>query len=381
MDLGVNYIFNASTEIERAASYVNSVRLLQLPLQAFSSLANATPIDEFLAVIPWVPASSTSIPNFSAECWLTAAGLYDAQYATGRRIPIGAIQSDWPGNSITQLSSPSAMAVPCAGDADFAGAAAIDPRAPTFPGPIPGPGHPSSQYNAMVAPLAVGPLAVGAFIYHQGEADVHGWYGPSGPVTYETIRAWYACRLRALIADFRATFAASPPALPWFGVSMLAPYAGDCGTACAFVPAVRAAQMDVSLSEPNVTCAVLVDGGDPTAPAGSVHSRNKQVVAKVRWCLPRAILLPCAHVSPPPPRPALARSLARSASSPAPWRRSSGSPRPPRRSTARRTPLQPTQEAPPPLAPSPPTSPSPLPRRSPAASGSSSGSTARRGAP
>jgi len=63
---------------------------------------------------------------------------------------------------------------------------------------------------------------------------------------------------------------------------MLAPYAGDCGTSCGNVPAVRAAQMDVALSEPNVTCAVLVDGGDPLAPAGSVHSRNKQVVAKVR---------------------------------------------------------------------------------------------------
>ncbi len=110
---------------------------------------------------------------------------------------------------------------------------------------------------------------------------MHGLFGPSGPIDFDTVRDWYACRLRALIADFRATFSPPGAPLPWFGVSMLAPYAGDCLTDCAFVPAVRAAQLAVSLSEPNVTCAVLVDGGDPLAPAGSVHSRNKQVVAKV----------------------------------------------------------------------------------------------------
>jgi hypothetical protein len=114
----------------------------------------------------------------------------------------------------------------------------------------------------------------------QGEADVHGWFGPTGPVNYDTVRAWYACRLRVLIADFRSSLGASGLGLPWFGVSMLAPYAGDCGTACGNVAAVRAAQMDVALSTPNVTCAVLVDDGDPTAPAGSVHSRNKRLVAE-----------------------------------------------------------------------------------------------------
>ena len=273
----------------RASAYGNSVRLLQLPLQAFSSTPDSTPLDEFLAVIPWVPASSTSVPGFSAECWLTASGLFDAVYAAGGgSIPVGAIQSDWPGNSITQLSSPRAMSVYCAGDDELLSSPSnAHIKAPGFPGPIPGPDYASSQYNAMVAPLAVGPLAVGAFIYHQGEADVHGWYGPNGTVDYDTIRAWYGCRLRALIADFRSTFSASPTELPWFGVSMLAPYAGDCLTACENVPAVRAAQMDVALSEANVTCAVLVDGGDPTAPAGSVHSRNKQVVAKVRVVLCR----------------------------------------------------------------------------------------------
>jgi hypothetical protein len=33
MDLGVNYIFNSTVEIARAAAYSNNVRLLQLPLQ------------------------------------------------------------------------------------------------------------------------------------------------------------------------------------------------------------------------------------------------------------------------------------------------------------------------------------------------------------
>jgi hypothetical protein len=128
----------------------------------------------------------------------------------------------------------------------------------------------------MVAPLTVGPLRVTHFIYHQGEADVH----------TNASTAIYECRLRALIADLRATLGAWPGA--WFGVALLAPYAGDCGPdgsyGCATgVAAIRAAQLRVGTGLANVSAAVSTDLGDPQAPAGSVHSRRKQALAERLW--------------------------------------------------------------------------------------------------
>jgi hypothetical protein len=107
-------------------------------------------------------------------------------------------------------------------------------------------------------------------IYHQGEADVHS----------NASTAIYECRLRALMADWRATLGAWPGT--FFGITMLAPYSGDCesGGGCATgVAAIRAAQLRVGLSTPNASTAVSTDTGDPLAPAGSVHSRRKQAVA------------------------------------------------------------------------------------------------------
>jgi hypothetical protein len=128
----------------------------------------------------------------------------------------------------------------------------------------------------MVAPLTVGPLAMKAAIYHQGEADCDGWYAPGAPLDFEHVYSWYSCHLQALIKDWTDTFG-----LSYFGVSMLQPYAGDCASngGCRFVPAVRKAQMDVANSLPHSTYGVTTDLGDPTAPAGSVHSRHKAELA------------------------------------------------------------------------------------------------------
>jgi hypothetical protein len=121
----------------------------------------------------------------------------------------------------------------------------------------------------MVAPFLVGPRAVSLFIYHQGEAD-----STNG-------QAYYNCHLQALIADWRASF--GPPAsVAWFGVTQLAPWGGNANSTSYSlgVAGVRAAQFNASLALPNVTVAVIVDDGDPLAPAGSVHSRRKQLVAQ-----------------------------------------------------------------------------------------------------
>lgn len=267
-NLPLAYVENGTTsEAARANSYP-SVRLLRIPLQAFSSGAASMPLREFAAIVPWAAANNVTTASFSAECWLTARGIADAAHRADPSIdgmPVGAIQSDWPGDSISQLSSAAALAQCGAAETR------TDPAGVTFPGPIPGPHFPSSQYNAMIAPLTVGPLAISSFIYHQGEADVH-------TVASTDI---YECRLRALIADWRATLGAWPGA--FFGIAMLAPYSGDCGvgtSGCLVgVAAIRAAQLRVGLSTPNASTAVTTDAGDPQAPAGSVHSRRKQPVA------------------------------------------------------------------------------------------------------
>lgn len=264
MDIPLEYIVNGTTSERDSANAFSIIRLLQVPLQAYSSGAASTPLRDFAAIIPWTIANNVTTAGFSAECYLVARGLVEAARAadpTVDGVPVGAIQSDWPGDNIDDLSSAAALAQCNASAAE---------HAVTFPGPIPGPHYPSSQYNAMVAPLTVGPLAVSAFMYAQGEADVHS----------NSTTDIYECRLRALIADWRATLGAWPGA--YFGITMLAPYSGDCesgGGCIGGVPAIRAAQLRVGLSTPNASVSVATDMGDPLAPAGSVHSRRKQAIA------------------------------------------------------------------------------------------------------
>ena len=166
MDLPLSYVINGTTsEAARANSYPN-IRLLQVPLQAFTGGPPAArPLRDFAALVPWTRANNVTTASFSAECFLVARGLYDeTQRAGGDAVPVGAIQSDWPGASITQMSSPAALAT-CA-NLTAPRAAAVE-----FPGPIPGPGPFSSMWNTMFAPLTVGPLAVGSFIFHQGASS------------------------------------------------------------------------------------------------------------------------------------------------------------------------------------------------------------------
>jgi sialate O-acetylesterase len=277
-DLSVSYIFNATVEAQTANDYP-SIRMLRVPLQAFTARGGAgtgSPLAELLAVVPWAVSTNTSVWDFSAEGWLTARNLYDAL-----RVPIGVIQSDWPGDNIAMLSSPTAVAqcanVSATGSVSAAAAAAaasasVSPSSVTFPGPIPGPGAPSSQWNAMIAPFLPGPLSVAAFIYHQGEADTN-----SGAAAFD----YYKCALNAFIDDFRGSFGGNA-ATAWFGVAQLAPW-GDLVKSTVNSPGaanVRAAQLHVCRTMTNVTCAILDDDGDPQAPAGSVHSRNKQLVAR-----------------------------------------------------------------------------------------------------
>ena len=289
-DLPLSYVENGTTsEPAIANNYGNLIRLLQLPLQAFSGAAPpaARPLRDFAAVVAWARASNVTASSFSAECWLTARDLFEqTRQAGGGAVPVGAIQSDWPGASITQLSSPAAVAS-CI-NVTGRSISAASPGSVDFPGPIPGPGPVSSQYNTMFAPLTVGPLQVGSFIYHQGEADVHGWYIPGFPHTHAAVFDWYSCALRALINDWRGALA-TPTS--WFGVTMLQPYAGDCAPvdSCPFVPYLRAAQLAVAASMENVTVAVSTDlGGElPLSSSNGVSMPfSGLLVSALVACLP-----------------------------------------------------------------------------------------------
>ena len=279
MDLPLSYVENGTDFIARADHYGPYISLYALPLAAFSTSALATPQADFLAFKPWAQASADSATGFSGECYMVALGLFEGMMqAEGIAVPVGAIMSDWPGASITQLVPPSVLTA-CNSSAH----ASEQPLSATFPGPIPGPGPASSQWNTMVAPLTVGPLAVNNFVYHQGEADVHGSYDPAhtNNLTSERVYSWYSCRLRALMADF-VTRLGGLEDTAWFGISQLNPYAGDCSGngGCSHLAALRSAQFDVAVSTPRASCGVIPDLGDPWAPAGSVHSRRKLALAQ-----------------------------------------------------------------------------------------------------
>ena len=275
MDLPTSYIVNASAELAYANAFSNYVRFLHVPCNSFGTAAGSVPLRDFSVVDSWALASNYTAASFSAECWLAARDMYKAGQADKSTdgIPVGAIQADWPGTHIVTHSSAAALA-------QCGGAPPMPPNTNNASYPY----WPSALHNAMIAPLTVGPLAVSAFVWHQGEADVH---NPDSATAYE-------CRLRALAADWRATMGAWPGA--YFGITLLAPYAGDCGAAmdygCATgVATVRAAQLRVGLSMPNASAAVSTDLGDPQAPAGSVHSRRKAEIgarlaagfAAARW--------------------------------------------------------------------------------------------------
>lgn len=166
MDLPTSYIVNASAELARANAFSATIRLMRAPCNSFGISAASAPLRDFAIVYPWVAASNSTVHDFSAECWLAARDMYEAGRAdnTTDGVPVGAIQADWPGTHIVVHSSAAAL-VACGGA----------PPAPPNSRNQSWPYWPSSVHNAMIAPLTVGPLAVSAMIFHQGEADAVGF--------------------------------------------------------------------------------------------------------------------------------------------------------------------------------------------------------------
>lgn len=203
-------------------------------------------------LVPWqtpigAGGSNASLLGFSAVCYILGSTLV-TEYISAGGVPVGLLHSSHGGTSIQAWQSSQAVVDAC-GD--------------------PSNSWPSSVlYNTNVAPLAVGPLALKAVYWYQGEQDC----GIGATETYWRA-AWYGCSLQALIRDWRARLA---DAALFFVVQELHAWlhTSDIGLAV-----FRQAQHKALLL-PRTALSTAFDGGDPAAamagqPGGTVHSHLK----------------------------------------------------------------------------------------------------------
>ena len=134
---------NAATYRAEANEYPN-IRLFTVGQKTKSS----TPLADLQSIEQnWAAASNVSVSDgsafnyFSAVCWFFGKNVHDA---LGGDVPIGLVSNNWGGTRVEQWTPPQTTAH-C--------------------------GHLSSGelYNAMIAPYAVGPMAVAGFTWYQGE--------------------------------------------------------------------------------------------------------------------------------------------------------------------------------------------------------------------
>ena len=256
--LGEQGGYNATAEILASAPY-SAVRTMTVG----ETTTSFFPLSQ-LAVAPTLPwsvagPSTIGFGNWSATsavCWFYSRDLYDAL-----QVPIGAISSNW-GGTIIQSWVDNATNAECAA----AGAAAERTTPPegldgpeafgSTAGPNPNTGF-GVLFNAMIAPFAVGPLAISSVTWFQGESNS------------QNTPAFYACAQNSLINSWRSYFK-NPSAFV-----VLEPWIGNFKTTQ--LAAFRDGQL-LSAALPNVGFAMGTDIGDPLGPFGSVHPRNKKVV-------------------------------------------------------------------------------------------------------
>ena len=214
---------NAKEEIATVANFPN-FRLFKTAQQASPPPAG----EQFDVVGAWVKANETTLPPFSAVCYMTARDIVtmlaalDGRADDGRTAPkknmhpVGLIQSAWGGTRVEAWMSPKALAQ-------------CDPK--PFPDPLAGKGQndPSALWNSMVAPFANGHLAFRAALWYQGECNALG-----GNST-----AYYACMFNAMIEDWRERFANGDFAFLW---QQLPPSVASGSTDLMGWPTIRAAQ-------------------------------------------------------------------------------------------------------------------------------------------
>jgi len=254
MQVNVAFAFNSTEELQAANTYSATIKVFQV---AAAVMSNDEPLDNVAISVPWSPASSSSLPGFSATCWFSAKSVVDGR-VYDRDVPVGIIASSWGGTAVKVHASPEANAECAAlypgGNISAAGSDCGLDHAPCTP---------STLYNSMISPFFNGPTSIAAAVWFQGENDA------SSP---EVDGGYYACQLQRLPRDWRRGFGS--PNAHWTTIQ-LAPY-----VASAELAPFRNMQCATTWALPNASCAVIADDGDPLSPIGSVHSRNKQLVGR-----------------------------------------------------------------------------------------------------
>lgn len=268
MEFATGALTNATQEIAEAGDPAyQRVRLMTVgkgtaaaPASVLSAIAQ-----------PWVAVNSTTIGSlkvafgvFSAACWLTGRDIFNA---LNRSTPIGLITSSVSGTPIEEWAPSDAIAT-C-------------PQPAHDPYPVK-----SDLYNAMIAPLTVGPLALMGTIWWQGEANA---------AVNQT--AYYACQLPALITSWRSHFGGEAA---WWGVVQLQAFSHYAAHNDTYDVAWFRGAQEAALALPNVSLATAIDLGDPLSPYSNIHIRDKQLAGArlAAGALARVFGLPLPHVSP-----------------------------------------------------------------------------------
>jgi len=233
-------VFNFSAEIQAANAHSASLRFFL----ATAASAAAAPLDALMApTLSWAPASNLTAGVFSALCYF--AGVELTRRAPG--VVVGLIDAAWGNTRINAWSPPEATA-------------ACPPPPNLNVSTCDVPCRDGALFNSMIAPLAVGPLAVRAIVWGQGESDRY-----YDPPTY------YACALAQLMDTWRARLSVPGAPLPfWLTAQLSAWDGGQC------LAAFRAMQAAVTATRARADSAILFDLGDAGSDEGNVHSRRKR---------------------------------------------------------------------------------------------------------
>jgi hypothetical protein len=294
MELTLAYVNNGSAEIAASAAHPN-LRLFAVGHLNAPTPQTDTPIvpTDIACSNKWMPASPAAATNFSAVCYLTLKRLAAMSHKPEEPAPvIGMIHAPYGGTPIEAWSLPSGLAK-CAAVGEtgtpfspttpwgraFVGTPWCRVGPPAYPGAVRGfnqscqsggKDENSSLFNGMIAPLT--PLSISGVLWFQGEENAAENRNQCGSCSYGG-GPRYACLMQALIEDWRQAWATRD--FPFAMVQLAAYYSSG-----ADINAIRIAQALATQRTVSTGMALAIDHGDPDAPLGPVHSRDKEPVAR-----------------------------------------------------------------------------------------------------
>lgn len=245
---------NLTAELAAADAYSNTIRFFTVGMETacgrptdcsepFRELAHGAQVRQNMSAPcrsgqscreKWEPASATALgagawDHFSAVCFLTARDIHDG---LGGGVPLGLISSNWGGTPVQKWERSTGQ-----------------------------------LYNSMIAPFAVGPMALTGAMWYQGESNVGG-------------ARYYATAFPAMIEGWRAAF--GHPEL-WFGFVQIAGFGysrpfgqQQCEQDHSWAAGdLRQAQLS-ALALPHVGFSTAVDTGD----WHNIHPPDKQAPSR-----------------------------------------------------------------------------------------------------